>query len=136
MLDWLLHGTIPVGDGSLYVREVVGNLFGLASALLGMRRLVWAWPVGLVGNVLLQLADGVDLLVELLALAHHFLGALGRIPEVGIFGGDVQLGETGLGTIPVKDASSAARLTAWSHLRDVRFRRALSAISMVRDRRS
>ncbi len=53
MLDWLLHGTIPVGDGSLYVREVVGNLFGLASALLGMRRLVWAWPVGLVGNVLL-----------------------------------------------------------------------------------
>jgi nicotinamide mononucleotide transporter len=53
MLEWLLHGTIPVGDGSLYVREVVGNLFGLASALFGMRRLVWAWPVGLVGNVLL-----------------------------------------------------------------------------------
>jgi len=53
MLDWLLHGTIPVGDGFLSVREVVGNLFGLASALLGMRRLVWAWPVGLVGNALL-----------------------------------------------------------------------------------
>jgi nicotinamide mononucleotide transporter len=53
MLDWLLHGTIPVGGGVLSAREVVGNLFGLASALLGMRRLVWAWPVGLVGNVLL-----------------------------------------------------------------------------------
>jgi nicotinamide mononucleotide transporter len=53
MLDWLLHGTIPVGDTGLSVREVVGNLFGLASALLGMRRRVWAWPVGLVGNVLL-----------------------------------------------------------------------------------
>jgi nicotinamide mononucleotide transporter len=53
MLDWLLNGTIAVGDGYLSVREVVGNLFGLASALLGMRRLVWAWPVGLVGNVLL-----------------------------------------------------------------------------------
>jgi len=53
MLDWLLNGTISVGDGYLSVREVVGNLFGLASALLGMRRLVWAWPVGLVGNVLL-----------------------------------------------------------------------------------
>jgi nicotinamide mononucleotide transporter len=53
LLDWLLHGTIPVGDGFLQVREVVGNLFGLASAVLGMRRLVWAWPVGLVGNVLL-----------------------------------------------------------------------------------
>jgi nicotinamide mononucleotide transporter len=53
MLDWLLNGTIAVGDGTLAVREVVGNVFGLASALLGMRRLVWAWPVGLVGNVLL-----------------------------------------------------------------------------------
>ena len=53
LLDWLLHGTIPVGDGVLVVREVVGNLFGLASAVLGMRRLLWAWPVGLVGNVLL-----------------------------------------------------------------------------------
>lgn len=53
MLHWLLDGTIPVGDGALSVREVVGNGFGLASALLGMRRLVWAWPVGLVGNVLL-----------------------------------------------------------------------------------
>ena len=53
MLDWLLHGTIAVGGGYLAVREVVGNLFGLGSALLGMRRLVWAWPVGLVGNALL-----------------------------------------------------------------------------------
>ncbi|WP_121258820.1 nicotinamide mononucleotide transporter family protein [Nocardioides ferulae] len=53
MLDWLLHGTIPVGEGSLAVREVVGNGFGLASALLGMRRVLWAWPVGLVGNLLL-----------------------------------------------------------------------------------
>lgn len=52
-LDWLLDGTIPVGGGYLAVREVVGNLFGLGSALLGMRRMVWAWPVGLVGNVLL-----------------------------------------------------------------------------------
>ncbi len=53
MLDWLLHGTIAVGDGHLSVREVVGNVFGLASALLGMRRLVWAWPIGLIGNTVL-----------------------------------------------------------------------------------
>jgi nicotinamide mononucleotide transporter len=53
VIDWLLHGTIPVAGGVLLVREVVGNLFGLASALFGMKRLVWAWPVGLVGNVLL-----------------------------------------------------------------------------------
>jgi len=53
LLNWLLEGTIPVGGGSLRVPEVLGNLFGLASAVLGMRRKVWAWPVGLVGNVLL-----------------------------------------------------------------------------------
>jgi nicotinamide mononucleotide transporter len=53
MLEWLLQGTIPVGGGVLRVPEVLGNVFGLASALLGMRRLVWAWPVGIVGNVLL-----------------------------------------------------------------------------------
>ena len=53
MLDWLMHGVIPVGETGLRVPEVVGNVFGLASAVLGMRRFVWAWPVGLVGNVLL-----------------------------------------------------------------------------------
>jgi nicotinamide mononucleotide transporter len=53
LLEWLVHGTIPVAGGQLSAPEVVGNLFGLASAVLGMRRLVWAWPVGLVGNVLL-----------------------------------------------------------------------------------
>lgn len=52
-LDWLLNGQFHVGNGVLSVREVVGNLFGLASAILGMRRVVWAWPVGLVGNILL-----------------------------------------------------------------------------------
>jgi nicotinamide mononucleotide transporter len=53
LLEWLLQGTVPVGGGVLRVPEVLGNVFGLASALLGMRRLVWAWPVGIVGNVLL-----------------------------------------------------------------------------------
>lgn len=52
-LEWLLHGHIAVGSGYLSVPEVVGNLFGLASALLGMKRVVWAWPVGIVGNALL-----------------------------------------------------------------------------------
>ena len=37
----------------MLVREIVGNVFGLASALLGLRRLVWAWPVGMIGNALL-----------------------------------------------------------------------------------
>ena len=53
LLEWLIHGTIPVPGGELRAPEVIGNLFGLASAVLGMKRIVWAWPVGLVGNVLL-----------------------------------------------------------------------------------
>ncbi len=53
LIEWLLNGQLHVGGGTLSVREVVGNLFGLASAVLGMRRVVWAWPVGLVGNLLL-----------------------------------------------------------------------------------
>jgi nicotinamide mononucleotide transporter len=53
LLEWLVHGTIPVPGGALGAREVIGNLFGLASAILGMKRYVWAWPVGLIGNLLL-----------------------------------------------------------------------------------
>lgn len=52
-LEWLINGTIPVPGGELRAPEVIGNLFGLISAVLGMKRLVWAWPAGLVGNVLL-----------------------------------------------------------------------------------
>lgn len=55
-LRWLIdlfNAYIPVGGSALLVREVVGNIFGLASALGGMRRKVWAWPVGIIGNALL-----------------------------------------------------------------------------------
>lgn len=57
LLHWLAeafnaHWELPGGQ-TLLVREVVGNAFGLASALGGMRRRVWAWPVGIVGNLLL-----------------------------------------------------------------------------------
>jgi nicotinamide mononucleotide transporter len=41
------------GDQHILWREVTGNVFGLASAIGGMRRRVWAWPVGIIGNVLL-----------------------------------------------------------------------------------
>jgi nicotinamide mononucleotide transporter len=34
-------------------REILGNAFGFASAVGGLRRRVWAWPVGIVGNILL-----------------------------------------------------------------------------------
>jgi nicotinamide mononucleotide transporter len=51
--DWLLEGTFTIGSSAILVREVVGNGFGLASAIGGMRRNVWAWPVGIIGNLLL-----------------------------------------------------------------------------------
>jgi nicotinamide mononucleotide transporter len=51
-MDWLdafYHATWQVTDTqSIYWREIVGNAFGLGSALFGLRRSVWAWPVGIV----------------------------------------------------------------------------------------
>ena len=52
-LRWLFEAQIPVAGSSLLLREVVGNIFGLLSALGGMRRKVWTWPVGIIGNALL-----------------------------------------------------------------------------------
>jgi nicotinamide mononucleotide transporter len=44
---------LTISGHEITYREIIGNLFGLASAIGGMRRRVWAWPVGIVGNVLL-----------------------------------------------------------------------------------
>ncbi len=52
-LRWLFEAQVVVGGHPILWREVIGNLFGLASAVGGMRRRVWAWPVGIAGNVLL-----------------------------------------------------------------------------------
>jgi len=52
-LDWLFSATLAIGGKEILWREVIGNAFGLASAVGGMRRRVWAWPVGIVGNLLL-----------------------------------------------------------------------------------
>ncbi|MDO4820613.1 MAG: nicotinamide riboside transporter PnuC [Rothia sp. (in: high G+C Gram-positive bacteria)] len=53
-LRWLFDAQIAIGENqSLLVREVLGNIFGLLSALGGMRRKAWAWPVGILGNLLL-----------------------------------------------------------------------------------
>jgi nicotinamide mononucleotide transporter len=52
-MDWLFTAELHIGDQAILWREIVGNGFGLASALGGMRRRVWAWPVGIIGNVLL-----------------------------------------------------------------------------------
>ena len=53
LLRWLFEAQLTIGDSAILWREIIGNLFGLASAYGGMRRRVWAWPVGIVGNVLL-----------------------------------------------------------------------------------
>ncbi len=70
--QWMLPG-----GQVLLVREVVGNAFGLASALGGMQRKIWAWPVGIVGNLLLLTV----FLGSILNPDHelpHLLGQAGR----------------------------------------------------------
>ena len=51
-LDWRRTADRRWATRSLW-REILGNVFGFASAIGGLRRRVWAWPVGIVGNVLL-----------------------------------------------------------------------------------
>lgn len=53
LIEWLFDAQLHIGGQVILWREIIGNLFGLASALGGMRRKVWAWPVGIAGNVLL-----------------------------------------------------------------------------------
>lgn len=53
LVIWLLDARLEIAGSHILWREVVGNGFGLASALLGLRRTVWAWPIGMAGNALL-----------------------------------------------------------------------------------
>ena len=52
-LRWLFETSLTIRGHDILVREILGNAFGLASAIGGMRRRVWAWPVGIAGNLLL-----------------------------------------------------------------------------------
>jgi nicotinamide mononucleotide transporter len=52
-LQWLLNARLQIAGSEILWREIVGNGFGLASMLLGMRRKVLTWPVGMIGNALL-----------------------------------------------------------------------------------
>ena len=52
-LQWLYEADLVIGDKHILWREIIGNAFGFASAIGGLKRKVWAWPVGIVGNVLL-----------------------------------------------------------------------------------
>ncbi len=49
----LYDAQVTIAGHPITWREILGNGFGFASAVGGLRRRVWAWPVGIVGNVLL-----------------------------------------------------------------------------------
>jgi len=49
----LIDAAIPIGSYQLHWLELIGVTIGIASAWLGMKRLVWAWPVGIVANIML-----------------------------------------------------------------------------------
>ena len=53
VIKWLFDSTIHFGSKSILAREIIGGVLGLASAVLGMRRKVSAWPVGILGDGLL-----------------------------------------------------------------------------------
>lgn len=53
-LKYILESQIILNNGTIiFIREIIGNILGLASAIGGMQRRVWAWPIGIVGNILL-----------------------------------------------------------------------------------
>ena len=66
----------------------------------------------LIFELLLDAADGLELIVERVTLAHHALRSRLIVPEIGVFRLLVQFGEASRRGVDVKDASSAAALTA------------------------
>ncbi|HET7823440.1 MAG TPA: nicotinamide riboside transporter PnuC [Ornithinibacter sp.] len=49
----IIDAAIPIGSYQLHWLELIGVSIGIASAYLGMKRLVWAWPVGIIANIML-----------------------------------------------------------------------------------
>jgi len=101
---------------------------GLAEALDGLLRVLDDRGIALglaeldqldvVLDLAVEVLDGLDLHVELIALAHDLAGLFRVGPEVRGFGAGGQVLEASFGCIPVKDASSAGSAPA-------RFRRRL-----------
>ena len=65
-----------------------------------------------IGGLALDAQHIVDAGLKLVALTHQNLSGGCVIPQRGVLGAVVQLLKTGIGDIPVKDASSAAPSTA------------------------
>lgn len=53
LLQWFFEAHVSFGSKSIAVREIVGGILGLTSAILGARRKVIAWPIGIIGDGLL-----------------------------------------------------------------------------------
>jgi len=53
LLERVFDAQLSIFGQAILWREIVGNGFGFASAIGGLRRRVWAWPVGIIGNVIL-----------------------------------------------------------------------------------
>ena len=53
LLQWFFETSINFGSKTLAVREIVGGVLGITSAFLGMKRLVIAWPIGILADALL-----------------------------------------------------------------------------------
>lgn len=48
-----IEAAIPIGPYQLHWIELIAVLIGVVSAWFGMKRRVWAWPVGILANVML-----------------------------------------------------------------------------------
>ena len=52
-LERVFDAQLSIFGQAILWREIVGNVFGFGSAIGGLRRRIWAWPVGIIGNILL-----------------------------------------------------------------------------------
>ena len=53
LVKWLFETNLTFGSKSIPLREIIGGILGLTSAVLGAKRKIAAWPVGIFGDALL-----------------------------------------------------------------------------------
>ena len=53
LIKWLFETNLNFGSKTIPLREIIGGILGLTSAVLGAKRKIAAWPVGIFGDALL-----------------------------------------------------------------------------------
>jgi nicotinamide mononucleotide transporter len=53
VLERVFDAQLSIFGQPILYRDLLGNAFGFASAIGGLRRRIWAWPIGIIGNLLL-----------------------------------------------------------------------------------